>query len=1058
MTNTDTTFFTNEEWQYLIDRFKISLSNNTKFFDVLVWYFRSSWFYNLYEALHNVEKIRILVWINVDNNIFEIIDLSKKWKQEIKDSFSINVEEEFKSSDDNINIEIWVRKFVEFIKNWKLEIRAYPDKIHSKVYIIRKDNIKDQENYWKVITWSSNFSESWLKWNLEFNVELKDRRDVEFALEKFEDLWKKWVELTKEYIDSVENNTWLNDDISPHDLYLKFLYEYFWDRVNDDKNILDWWYLPDGFMELRYQQDAVKDILNRLRKYNWVFLADVVWLWKTYISALVWQYLKWWILIVCPPHLKEYWEQTFFDFKVSCKVESLWKLNNILKEWHEKYKYIFIDEAHRFRNDWTQSYDILKQLCINKKVILVSATPFNNNFNDLYSLITLFQPTRNSSIPNIKNLEVFFKKINQDLKKIDKKENYDEYLDLLQKSSDIVREKILKQFMIRRTRKEIETYFKDDIQKQWLKFPKVEDPKKIMYKFDENLDNMFNWTIEILKKINYARYNPANYIDEQESDKKINQIEKIWQSNLKWFMKTLIVKRLESSFHSFKNTIDRIIKSYEQFYAMYKKWDVYISKKIDIYDFMENDNIDELFEYIEKWDVIHYKKEQFRNDNELNFWDDLLEDLKLFKEIHLKWLWINYDPKLEQLKNVLNNYIKDQKVIIFSESKETVEYLYESLNSIYNSKIIYYSAQWSSLEKDYIFTIKKNFDPKYWNDENKYNILITTDILAEWINLHKSNIVINYDIPWNPTRVLQRIWRINRVWTTHNSIFIYNFFPTIQWNNEIQLEENVKSKMEAFITLLWTDAKYLTENENIQWHNLFDKLNSSQYLNSEDCEDIEKSELKYLNEIRKIRDTDEQLFKKIRKLPRKSRSWRQLENLDNSLLTFFKKWDCLKTFLTDFNDSKELSFEEAIKILECKKDEKKQNIQLDSYYQLLTKNKNSFSQSLKEEDVSEHTINRWRSNESELIKILELIKWNWWLIDSEEIFFNQLLRSLRNWNFTKSRIKLIKNELIKHLPYNNPTKIYYKLLDLVPPEFLKVDTNSKLDEWKIEVILNEYII
>lgn len=1055
MSITDTTFFTNEPWQSLVDRFKVALPNNTKFFDVLVGYFRSSWFFQLYESLENVDKIRILVWLNIDKPIFDMIETVRRWKDEVKENYSYTIQKEFENSDDDKHIEQWVKKFIEFIEKKKLEIRVYPEPIHSKIYIMRKDEQKDPENYGKVITWSSNFSYSWLKGNLEFNVELKDRRDIEYALNQFEQLWEKGIEVTKEYINTVKNNTWMNDDVTPYDLYLKFLYEYFGDRVNDDKNTLDWWYLPDWFMELRYQQDAVKDILNRLRKYNWVFLADVVWLWKTYISALLWQYLKWWILIICPPHLKDYWEQTFFDFRVSCKVESIWKVDKIVKDWHTQYQYIFIDEAHRFRNDWTQSYEYLRQICIWKKVILVSATPFNNRFNDLYSLITLFQSSRNSTIPNVKNLEAFFKSFEQDLKRIDKKEEYDKYINQLKLNSNKIREKILKPLMIRRTRKEIEKYFSDDIKKQWLFFPKVEDPYKIMYKFDDKLNNLFNWTIEALWKMSYARYTPAKYIKEEIKKEKVKQIEIVWQTNLKWFMKTLIVKRLESSFFAFRNSLKRVIWSYEKFVNMYKNWDVYIAKNIDVYELLET-NFNKLVDFVEEWEVLHYDKNDFRDDDEMNFKQDLYNDLNILQTMLDKWLAIwDFDPKLDELETVLKEYIKDNKVIIFSESKETVEHISSRLNQLHPWKVIHYTSESWPSDKD---IIKRNFDPRNPNPDNQYKILITTDVLAEWINLHKSNQIVNYDIPWNPTRVLQRIWRINRVWTSHSSIFIYNFFPTVQSNNAIQLEENVKSKMDAFIKLLWTDAKYLTETEDIEWHTLFDKLNNIEFLNSEDWEELEKSELKYLKEIRTIRDNNEELFKKIRKLPKKSRSWRKLEKFDESLLTFFRKGDYLKMFLTNMVDSQELNFEKTVEILECKIYEPKQKINIQWYYELLNKNKFEFNQTLKEEDILENTIKRWKSNESEVIWHLEFIKWKWWLIDNEEQFFNNLLDALRNWNMPPKTIKKIKAEMKSLFPFENTTKVYNILLDLVPPEFLKVDNSSKIDEWKIEVILNEYII
>lgn len=215
--NTDLTFFTNEPERDLYSRFSKILKSNTQFFDVLVGYFRTSGFFKMYDAMETVEKIRILVGLNVDKYTVKIIDKANaeiKYEvptmKEAKESFSENVENEFAQSDTTSQIEQGVRTFIEWLKNGKLEMRMYVDApIHAKVYIMRKDMNKIPDTYGSVITGSSNFSEAGLQNNLEFNVELKDSRDVQFALEKFEELWAQGVPVTEEYIEAVEKKTWL---------------------------------------------------------------------------------------------------------------------------------------------------------------------------------------------------------------------------------------------------------------------------------------------------------------------------------------------------------------------------------------------------------------------------------------------------------------------------------------------------------------------------------------------------------------------------------------------------------------------------------------------------------------------------------------------------------------------------------------------------------------------------------------------------------------------------------------------------------------------------------
>ncbi|MFH0799114.1 MAG: phospholipase D-like domain-containing protein, partial [Pseudomonadota bacterium] len=200
-----------------------------KFFDILVGYFRTSGFDKLHESFATIDKIRILVGLNVDRQAFEIIDacqsqstLDFQSHRRTKEIFSEEVTTEMDRSPDSFETELGVRKFIEFLRSGKMEIKAYPSgNLHAKVYISRFG--EDDRDFGRVITGSSNFSEAGLIANREFNVELKNRADVEFALARFEELWKDAVDLSREYVDTIHDKTWLNDEITPYHLYLKFL-------------------------------------------------------------------------------------------------------------------------------------------------------------------------------------------------------------------------------------------------------------------------------------------------------------------------------------------------------------------------------------------------------------------------------------------------------------------------------------------------------------------------------------------------------------------------------------------------------------------------------------------------------------------------------------------------------------------------------------------------------------------------------------------------------------------------------------------------------------------
>ena len=618
----DLTFFTNENGQTLGERFNKIIKNNTQYFDVLVGYFRTSGFYQLYEALEDVEKIRILVGINVDEETLILNNMAVNDKmyfspKEIKRFTNKSIKDELESSDDTFEVDLGVKKFIEYVKSGKIEIRVYPyEKIHAKVYIMRK-NIEKSDDYGKVITGSSNFSYSGLKGNLEFNVELKNASDVKFALDKFEALWEMSEPLNEEYVDTLKYQTWIREDITPYELYLKFLFEYFSEEINEDKleiNVSD---LPTGFVNYKYQTDAVNQAKRMLSKYNGVFLADVVGLGKTFITALLARELYGRKLVICPPVLKNYWEEVLADFGVIAKVVSLGKLDEVLNNYDKDYfKYIFIDEAHRFRNDGTENYLKLHKICMNKKVILISATPQNNSPLDLFNLISLFQYKNESNIiEDEPNIEKFFTKLNTREKRAKKlykdnptPNNSKKVSDVIKENSQEIREKVLKKIMVRRLRNEIKKYYKNDIEKQGLIFPNLGEPEQIIYTFDEKTNFIFEQLLEAIGNLKYSRYKTLTYLkdpDSEESSLMIGQV------NMQGFMKALLLKRLESSFFAFKNTIRRFKESYEKFIKMYETGTVYISKKYDVYELLENEDDSRLEELIESGDVEDYSSIEF---------------------------------------------------------------------------------------------------------------------------------------------------------------------------------------------------------------------------------------------------------------------------------------------------------------------------------------------------------------------------------------------------------------------------------------------------------------
>ena len=917
--STDTKFFTNEPERDLYSRFNVVLKNNTRYFDVLVGYFRTSGFFKLYACMENVEKIRILVGLNVDMKTIEYIetannDLGIRTLKDIKDIYKTRVKKEFDFSDDSDEIEHAVRKFIEWIKSGKIQMRIYPESsLHAKVYIMRKDMSKDPEHFGSVITGSSNFSESGLSANLEFNVELKDKSDVEFALERFNELWDKSVNIEDEYVEAVTKETWINDTVTPYQIYLKTLYEYFMEEINSDKDDKFNDYLPEGYMRLQYQIDAVIQAKKILEGYGGVFISDVVGLGKTYICAMLAKNLRKGHnkLIICPPVLVDYWDYVMKEFDVVADIVSLGKLDKVLVDPKklERYEYVFIDEVHRFRNSNTEGYTKLHQICKGKKIVLVSATPINNYSSDIENQLYLFQSKHQSNIsPNIKNLEGFFGKMRTKLGKYPK--NSIEYRIVIRENSQLIRDNLLRNVMIRRTRKEILEFYSDDFLSQGLRFPKLSFPNQVTYSFDQNTDKVFGETLKVIGNLDYSRYKPLHYLNDNRKFASML----VSQKNMSGFMKATLVKRLESSFFAFKMSLSRYISSYEKFIDMYLSGDIYISKKINVYDLLDNGDDEMLMELVEAEKVQHFKSEEF---NTL-FVMSLRRDLELLQKISKDWETITSDPKLDKLKSELdsNDILKNRKIIIFTESKETAKYLGNRLLETYGDRLVVFSGESSDRQK---LEIEYSFNPKY--DElrlDKFDILITTDVLAEGINLHKSNILINYDLPWNPTKIMQRSGRINRVGSSFDEIYIFNFFPTSQADAQLSLKQNIINKLQQFHDTLGEDMKFLSEDEEVSSHQLYELLTSDM---DADSEEGTNKELLYLSEIRKIRDTNIELFEVIKKLPLKARSSKvDLNIIEESTITFIRK-GYLKKFFLSGSGSSEVSFLDAIKLIKCNEKE-----------------------------------------------------------------------------------------------------------------------------------------
>ena len=1051
MIQNDLKFFTNEPERDLYSRFATILKSNTQFFDVLVGYFRTSGFFRMHEAMAGVERIRILVGLNVDHFTVKLIDRMKEEikyaavsAKEGKDIITEEIESEFEHAETSEAVEKGVRVFIDWLKSGKLEMRMYTEApIHAKVYIMRKDPAKIPDTFGSVITGSSNFSEAGLRNNLEFNVELKDAADVKFALDRFETLWAKATDIRDAYIEAVEKNTWLRGDITPYQLYLKTLYEFFKEEINADKENFQT-LLPEGYMRLQYQIDAVMQARQKLEAYNGVFISDVVGLGKTYICAMLANSFNrnTYKLIICPPVLVDYWRSVLQEFDVSrCDVESLGKLDKIIAKGTDKYQYVFVDEAHRFRNSGTDSFTELHQICHGKKVILISATPINNYTSDIENQLYLFQNKQSGTINGIRNLDGFFRTLDSDLHKHIK--GTPEYMKQLRLNSEVIRDRLLREIMIRRTRSEIAKYYETDLTKQGLTFPKVGKPEPILYAFDEQTDEAFTETIEDIKGFKYSRYTPLLYL----KDKKKYASLLAGQHNMGGFMKGVLVKRLESSFYAFRKTLGRFIESYERFIQMYKTGTVYVGKNKNLHDMLDNGDIEKLMYLIEQGEMWKFESSEFS----ASFIRDLNSDLSQLKTWQTLWDMIKVDPKLVEFKSQLttNADMKGKKVIVFTESMETAEYLYENLHTMFGGRVVYYSGKSGAGSK---IEIEDSFNPKNKGKNNdKYDLLITTDILAEGINLHRANVLINYDLPWNPTRIMQRVGRINRVGTEHDRIFVFNFFPTAQSKRQMPLEERILEKLQAFHDTLGEDIKYLSDEEQVSPKKLFSDMSKS----LDDDEESTNPELAYLAVIRQIRDNDPKLFETIKRLPKKCKAGKRSKLIQGSTTVSFIRKGALKTFYRcEGAVPEQLTFMEAIKLIEATPEEKQITVR-SNYYDQLAANETAFDNMVVEDELVSTEKPMIKGNDAKVIKLLKAIKSEPRLTDDQEETIDLLIQ---RWENGEIPAKISKDVVKKATVITDVLELYYEILKLVPETYMAEQKSGKsLVDGEKQVILSCYL-
>ncbi len=965
-----TKFFTNTNENTVFQKFKGILENMKDIyaFHAVVGYFRSSGYFALQPYLNKINEVKILVGINVDQMFAEAQRKGLLYfgdEKKTKDEFLQWFIQDIKDAKYSEEVETGILQFVNDIISGKIEVRAHNSKaIHAKFYLFLPENHSEHSDGW-VLMGSSNLTEAGLgikkSPNYELNIALKDYDDVKFTKDEFEKLWEQSTLILSTDIESFKQKTHIGQTFTPYELYIKFLIEYFGRNIDYDPDTVG--DLPKTYKKLSYQIDAVNQGFQMLMEHNGFFLSDVVGLGKTVIAAMIAKRfliangsLNTKILVVFPPALEKNWKNTFRLFGIDrhTKFITNGRLDKIvngddLNYWaKEDYDLVLVDEAHRYRNHTSQSFGLLQRICKaprngeglvpgkKKKVILISATPLNNRPQDLYYQLLLFQDARRSTLP-ITNLQSFFGPIIREFREIMQQDEPN--IERIRELYFNIREKIISQITVRRTRRDLKNYPKyiEDLKAQGIEFPEIAAPKPKIYQLDSKLSKLFYHTIFYLtdiEKIQFFRYQAIRFLtDEQQETCGYSQAEKVSKS-LASIMKTLLVKRLESSFEAFRKTLSNLYVATGRMIEMFENDTIFIAPDLGVNELQDKGLSNEQIEsIITEYSISNprnntFKKKDFverkiseKNPTFISLLEGLKKDHLLLHELVKEWNKIGQDPKLDSFLATLKDELLNRqinptgKLVVFTESTDTANYLTEKVEAFLGTKVLNVSSN----NRSKIFeTIQENFDANYVGDKkNNYNIIITTDVLAEGVNLHRANVIVNYDTPWNATRLMQRIGRVNRIGSEAGVIYNYNFYPSQQGNEEIKLYANALVKLQAFHSAFGEDAQIYTHEELLEQFELFE----------EGLPDDEDKRLHYLRYIREFKDHNPKEFKRIKSFPLKARTARnnkyaQKENANGSTFVFLKSPYKMEFYqVKDQSQVNPLTFLEAVQIFEAQTSE-----------------------------------------------------------------------------------------------------------------------------------------
>ncbi len=858
----------NNKTQRVGDDLKQTIKPNSKL-SIAASIFSIYGYESLKSELKNIDSLRFIftdpTFIEVDKNnrenkLFEINSSIRK-KAISGSNFEINLKNELKGRAIAKECKKWIEEKVKFKSN--------TDKGSIQSHVSVKSD--DEQMAYIGIDEFSSAGLGYEKDNsiLRSVIRLDDLPSTQKFLEDFDVIWnddETLKDITNEVLSYISN---LYKENSPEFIYYLTLYnifdEFLEDITEDElanektgfKNSVIWNKLYD------FQKDAVLGIINKLERHNGCILADSVGLGKTFSALGVIKYYQERnksILVLCPKKLGDNW-LTFTNnyednplIKDRFNYDVLYHTDLSRKDGYSNsidlsrvnwsnYDLVVIDESHNFRNNdprkdrETRYQRLLNEVMrqgVKTKVLMLSATPVNNRFNDLKNQISLAYEgqtgTADEKMNTTKSVETILRNAQTTFNEWNKlpveQRTAQELMQRLNNNFDLF--KLLDSITIARSRRHIEKYYNTD---QIGKFPTRLKPVTHRSKITDIPDlTDIQQIYEDLSRLNLSVYSPFNYILESRMDfyselydtdleNEVSFKQSYREESLKKLMRVNLLKRLESSVDSFRITLRKFLTNVEQTIGIIENFELtgqdantqaYAINDPD-FDASSDDWLDEEFSIGDKVKI------NLADMNTTGWKEDLLNDYEIARNLleQMDKVTPEHDSKLQDLKEIISNKIENQinpgnkKVLIFTAFADTAHYLYKHISTfakdyldLETAKIVGSDDNACTLEiKNQFNNLLINFSPKSKERSSQHarqkeiDILIATDCIAEGQNLQDCDMLINYDIHWNPVRIIQRFGRIDRIGSNNEVIQLVNFWPQLSLDDYINLKNRVESRM-----------------------------------------------------------------------------------------------------------------------------------------------------------------------------------------------------------------------------------------------------------------------